>query len=87
MEAIEKSKTNDPTKLLTGLGIRNVGKNTAKSIMKHFSSIEELMNASYEDLIAIDDIGRCETHEVGYTAADTAVENEYITLHFKRLIG
>lgn len=57
LEAIEKSKTNDPTKLLTGLGIRNVGKNTAKSIMKHFSSIEELMNASYEDLIAIDDIG------------------------------
>ena len=41
LEAIEKSKTNDPTKLLTGLGIRNVGKNTAKSIMKHFSSIEE----------------------------------------------
>lgn len=57
LEAIEKSKTNEPTKLLTGLGIRNVGKNTAKSIMKHFSSIEELMNASYEDLIAIDDIG------------------------------
>ncbi len=57
LEAIEKSKANEPTKLLTGLGIRNVGKNTAKSIMKHFSSIEELMNASYEDLIAIDDIG------------------------------
>lgn len=57
LEAIEKSKANEPTKLLTGLGIRNVGKNTAKSIMKHFSSIEELMNASYEDLTAIDDIG------------------------------
>lgn len=57
LEAIEKSKTNEPDKLLTGLGIRNVGKNTAKSIMKHFSSIEELMEASYEELVAIDDIG------------------------------
>lgn len=57
LEAIEKSKTNEPAKLLTGLGIRNVGKNTAKSIMKHFSSIEELMDASYDELVAIDDIG------------------------------
>lgn len=57
LDAIERSKTNEPAKLLTGLGIRNVGKNTAKSIMKHFSSIEELMDASYEDLTAIDDIG------------------------------
>ena len=40
LEAIEKSKTNDPTKLLTGLGIRNVGKNTAKSIMKHFLQLK-----------------------------------------------
>lgn len=57
LEAIEKSKTNEPDKLLTGLGIRNVGKNTAKTIMKHFSSIEELMDASYDELVAIDDIG------------------------------
>lgn len=57
LEAIEKSKNNEPTKLLTGLGIRNVGKNTAKAIMKHFSSIQDLMNSSYEDLIAIDDVG------------------------------
>ncbi len=57
LESIAKSKTNEPTKLLTGLGIRNVGKNTAKSIMKHFYSIQELMGASYEKLTAIDDIG------------------------------
>lgn len=57
LDAIEKSKSNDPTKLITGLGIRNVGKNTAKSIMKHFSSVEDLMEASYETLTAIDDIG------------------------------
>ena len=57
LAAIEASKTNDPTKLLTGLGIRNVGKNTAKSIMKHFDTIQALQNASYDNLIAIDDVG------------------------------
>lgn len=55
--AIEKSKENDPAKLLTGLGIRNVGKNTAKTIMKHFTSIHELVDAPYEKLLEIEDIG------------------------------
>lgn len=57
LDAIEASKNNDPAKLLTGLGIRNVGKNTAKAIMKHFSSIDELIASSLEELVAIDDIG------------------------------
>ena len=57
LEAIEKSKENEPFKLLTGLGIRNVGKNTARTIMKHFAAIDDLQKASYEELIAIDDIG------------------------------
>ncbi|MBE5900950.1 MAG: NAD-dependent DNA ligase LigA [Lachnospiraceae bacterium] len=57
LEAIEKSKENDPANLLTGLGIRNVGKNTAKTIMKHFSTIKEVMNASVEVLTGIEDIG------------------------------
>lgn len=57
LAAIEKSKNNDAAKVLTGLAIRNVGKQTAKDIMKHFSSIEELANASEEELTAINDIG------------------------------
>ena len=57
LAAIENSKTNEPTRLLAGLGIRNVGKTTAKTIMKHFASIEELSKASLEDLQAINDIG------------------------------
>ena len=57
LAAIEKSKNNDAAKVLTSLAIRNVGKQTAKDIMKHFSSIKELANASEEELTAIDDIG------------------------------
>ncbi len=57
LAAIEKSKENDGSKLLAALAIRNVGKQTAKDIMKHYSSIKELEKASIEELIAIDDIG------------------------------
>lgn len=54
---IEKSKSNDAYKLLTGLGIRNVGERTSKILMRHYSSIQELMTASEEELTAIDDVG------------------------------
>ena len=57
LAAIETSKDNDPVKLLTGLGIRNVGKSTAKEIMQHFKSIPDLEHASVEELTAINDIG------------------------------
>ncbi len=57
LDEIEKSKARGAERLLTGFGIRNVGKNTAKTLMKSFDSIEELQNASYEQLIAVEDIG------------------------------
>lgn len=57
LAAIEASKANSPEKLLAGLGIRNVGKNTSKSLMKHFGSVQELMYVPYERYTKIDDIG------------------------------
>jgi len=57
LKLIEESKTNSPVQLLTALGIRNVGKASAKEIMKHFKSIEELEQASVETLTAIPDVG------------------------------
>ena len=57
LEAIENSKANDASRLLAALAIRNVGKQTAKDIMKRFGSIRELMNAGMDELVAIDDIG------------------------------
>ena len=44
-------------KLLTSLGISNVGKSAAKSLMKKFKNIDNLMNASYAQLIEVNDIG------------------------------
>lgn len=57
LNAIEGSKNNDATKLLTSFGISNVGKAAAKSLMKKFKSIDNLMNASYAQLIEVNDIG------------------------------
>ncbi len=57
LEAIEESKTNDAYKLLTGLAIRNVGKTTAKGLMKKYDCIEDLMKAEVAELESIDDIG------------------------------
>ncbi len=57
LQEIEKSKDRGAVRLLTGFGIRNVGKNTAKTLMKHFESIEELQNSTFEQLVEIEDVG------------------------------
>ncbi|MBQ0042666.1 MAG: NAD-dependent DNA ligase LigA [Lachnospiraceae bacterium] len=55
--AIEESKRNTPDKFLTGLGIRNVGKTTAKTLIKHFGSIDNIAKASLDELMVVTDIG------------------------------
>lgn len=57
LDEIEKSKSNAVVDLLTGLGIPNVGKESAKAVMKHFKSLDELIDADEETLIDINDIG------------------------------
>lgn len=57
LNAIRKSKSNDGTKLLTSLGISNVGKSASKALMKKFKSIENVMNATYAQLVEVNDIG------------------------------
>lgn len=57
LNAIEKSKEHDATKILTALGISNIGKSAAKSLMKTFKSMDRLMSATYDELIEVNDIG------------------------------
>lgn len=57
LDTIEASKENEPYRLLTGLGIRNVGKAAAKDLIRYFKSIDALKNASLEELQAVPDIG------------------------------
>ena len=55
--AIEKSKDNSLEKLLFGLGIRNVGAKTAKTLAKHFKTLDNLISATMDELLSIPDIG------------------------------
>lgn len=57
LEAIEQSKQNEPQKLLTGLGIRNIGKAAAKELMRHFKTMDALAAAELEELVAVSDVG------------------------------
>ena len=57
LQAIEDSKENSLEKLLFGLGIRYVGSKAARTLAMEFETMENLQQASFEDLIAIDEIG------------------------------
>lgn len=57
IDAIENSKQNDLSKLLTGLGIRHVGAKTAKNLARSYRNIDNLMNASIESLNEQSDLG------------------------------
>ncbi len=54
---IEASKQIPFEKVLFALGIRFVGETVAKKLAKHFKSIERLMNASFDELVNVDEIG------------------------------
>ena len=53
----ENSKANDLSRLLCGLGIRQVGEKAAKVLSARLGSMDALMAASAEELTAIDDVG------------------------------
>ncbi|WP_439132612.1 NAD-dependent DNA ligase LigA [Polaribacter sp.] len=57
IKGIEKSKEIPFEKVLFALGIRFVGETVAKKLAKHFKSIDNLMAANFETLIAVDEIG------------------------------
>lgn len=57
LSSIERSKSNSLEKVLFALGIRHVGKKTAKVLAKRYKNIDNLIKASEEELTNINDIG------------------------------
>ena len=55
--AIEESKKKPPEKLLTGLGIFGVGIGAASELVEHFGGLEEISEATEEELQAVPEIG------------------------------
>lgn len=58
LDEVENSKQKSLEKLLFALGIRYVGSKTAHILAKFYHNIDNLMNAHYEELEKIDDIGK-----------------------------
>lgn len=57
MESVEISKNNSLEKLLFGLGIRHIGSKTAKIIALKYHNIDNIINATEEELMNIRDVG------------------------------
>ena len=57
LDGIERSKQMPFEKVLFGLGIRYIGETVAKKLALHFKNIQALQSASFEELIAADEIG------------------------------
>ena len=57
LNVIEKSKKTPLDKFIFALGIRHVGSKTAEVLARHFQNIENLQNATLEDLQKIGDVG------------------------------
>jgi DNA ligase (NAD+) len=57
LQGIEASKQKPFAKVLFGLGIRYVGETVAKKLVKAFSYIDRIRDASREELIEVDEIG------------------------------
>jgi DNA ligase (NAD+) len=65
INAIEASKENSLERLIFGLGIRHVGAKAAKTLAQHFETMENLQNATFEQLVSI--------HEIGHKMAESIV--------------
>lgn len=64
LASIEKSKHPPLANFIYALGISNVGKKTAKDLARQFHSYEGIKAASYEELVAIRDIGEVVARDI-----------------------
>lgn len=57
IDSINASKNNEFYRVLNGLGIRHIGAKSAKGLAKKYKNIDNLINASLEDLKETEDVG------------------------------
>ena len=57
LSALEKSKDNDLYRVVYGLGIRHIGEKAAKLLAQRFGSMDAILNATAEEISAIDGFG------------------------------
>ena len=57
IDSIEESKTRPLWRLVAGLGIRHIGGQTAQILAEQFGSLDAIMNATQDELQAVEQIG------------------------------
>ena len=57
MDALEKSKSTTLARFIYALGIRHVGESTAKELARHFGSLDALLSADEQQILAVADVG------------------------------
>ena len=75
IDGLIKSKEVPFAKVLFALGIRYVGETVAKTLVKHFKTLDLLMSATAEELVEVDEIGeRIADSVVKYFSEPTTVQ-------------
>ena len=64
LKAIEKSKDNDIDRLITGFGIKNLGKQSARALAMKYKNMDEILNVTYEELVELSDFGDIVANDV-----------------------
>ena len=76
LDGIIESKKIPFERVLYGLGIRYVGETVAKKLAKHFESIDNMLNASFDELILVDEIGE----KIANSIIEFASDNDNIQI-------
>jgi len=85
LRAIETSKGNSLEKLIFGLGIRHIGAKAAQILAAHFETMEDLQSATYDELIAIDEIGHIMADSIVQYLDEPRVKNLLDELRVEKL--
>jgi len=57
IDGLERSKSRDLWRVVFGLGILHVGSGVAKALCRHYKTMDDLLDATEEQLVSIDDVG------------------------------
>ena len=64
IDAIEKSKSRGPARLLCALGIRHTGESASEAVINRFGSVDALFELTEDDLLTVEDIGEVTAHSI-----------------------
>jgi DNA ligase (NAD+) len=76
LAGIEASKSQPFEKVLFALGIRFVGETVAKKLARHFKTLELMSVATFEELVAVDEIGESIANSLLRYFSDETAQNE-----------